>query len=99
MKLFNRISALSLFFAATAAQAQPVVVADFWSIRNNWAMNSDDVYVGTVAGCYEGLARVNYDGKLEPWLATSFSHVEPNVWEIMLRQGVCLLYTSDAADE
>jgi peptide/nickel transport system substrate-binding protein len=61
---------MSLLFAATATatatatQAQPVVVADFWSIRNNWAMTSDDVYVGTVAGCYEGLARVNYDGKL-----------------------------------
>ncbi|NKQ87482.1 ABC transporter substrate-binding protein [Rhizobium ruizarguesonis] len=88
MKLFNRISALSLVLAATAAEAQPVVVADFWSIRNNWAMTSDDVYVGTVAGCYEGLARVNYDGKLEPWLATSFTHIEPNIWEVTLRQDV-----------
>jgi peptide/nickel transport system substrate-binding protein len=88
MKLFKRISMLPLLLMATTAHAESLVVGDFWSIKNNWAMTSDDVYVGTVAGCYEGLARVNYDGKLEPWLATSFKHVEPNVWEVALRQDV-----------
>ena len=37
---------------------------------------------------FDTLVRHDRDGKLVPWLATSWKHVAPTVWEFKLRKGV-----------
>jgi ABC-type transport system substrate-binding protein len=37
---------------------------------------------------FDTLLRHDRDGKLIPWLATSWKHVAPTVWEFKLRRGV-----------
>ncbi|AOO82256.1 ABC transporter substrate-binding protein [Bosea vaviloviae] len=74
-------------FAQTAG-SKTIRVIDYWSVRTGWEMGSDDSYLASRAGCYEGLARVDYDNKLQPSLATSWTQTSPTTWEFTLRDNV-----------
>ena len=82
---------LSAAFCVTSsafAAGHSVVVAEFTAPAAGWAMETDDAEILSRAGCVEPLTRINFQGELEPLLATEWKQVEPTVWEFKLRQGV-----------
>ncbi len=91
---------LSLFtfglFVATALQpalaqgsgSNPLRIIEEVTVRNGWAFASDDAYLGTRAGCFEGLTKVDFDNKLQPLLAISWTNTSPTTWEFRLRENV-----------
>jgi peptide/nickel transport system substrate-binding protein len=44
--------------------------------------------ITTTSAMYEGLTRIAPDGALKPWLATSWSNVDPKTWRFTLRKDV-----------
>lgn len=89
---------------ATAAWAQDgamLTLADNTSIEANWELYSDDSYIGSRGGCYEGLTRAAQDLTIEPALATSWTRIDDLTWEFTLREGVTFQdgtpLTADAA--
>jgi peptide/nickel transport system substrate-binding protein len=44
--------------------------------------------ITTTSALYEGLTRITPEGVLKPWLATSWSNVDPKTWRFVLRKGV-----------
>ena len=91
-----RIDALAVTLAvllsgpalAQNAGGNTIRVVDAWQVRTGWDMASDDAYLGSRAGCYEGLTRVDFDLKLQPSLATSWTQTSPTTWEFTLRDNV-----------
>lgn len=81
------VVALLVGLAAPATAAE-VVVAENFGPRSNWALETDDAYVLTRAGCLEALARIDFDGVLQPGLATAWRQTAPNAWDFTLRPGV-----------
>lgn len=77
--------ALSTAFAARAAT---LTLDEVVTVTAGWDMASDDAYLGSRAGCYESLTKVDFDGELKPSLATSWAQTAPTVWEFKIRQGV-----------
>ena len=73
---------------ASAVSAQTLTVAENFGPRAGFAIETDDAHVLTRAGCLEALARVDYDGRLIPSLAVSWSRTAPDTWEFKLRPGV-----------
>ena len=53
-----------------------------------WALETNDSYTLSRAGCLETLLQYEADGSLSERLATSWEQVEPTVWEFQLREGV-----------
>ncbi len=53
-----------------------------------WALESDDAFLLSTAGCLETLAKYGFDGQLEPMLATSWKQVDDTDWDFTLRDGV-----------
>jgi peptide/nickel transport system substrate-binding protein len=89
MKTSLIISTAFLFAAASAlAQEGHVTYTEHVGIAANWEMYSDDSYIASRAGCYEGLTRVSHELTVEPWLATSWGRIDPNTWEFQIREGV-----------
>jgi peptide/nickel transport system substrate-binding protein len=72
---------------AVAAQGKIVVAANFRPAAA-FALETDDAFVLMRAGCLEALARIDFDGKLQPSLAKSWTQTAPMVWTIALREGV-----------
>ncbi len=75
------------FTSALAGEARLTVTGAF-DIVANWAMYSSGSYIGTRAGCYEGLTQITNDLRVEPLLATSWEQTDPNTWVFQLRKGV-----------
>ena len=73
---------------ASYAQASKIVFADVFPPQANWAMESDDAGLLMRAGCLESLTRMDFDGKLQPSLATSWKQTGPTDWEVSIRKGV-----------
>ncbi|NQD40490.1 ABC transporter substrate-binding protein [Glutamicibacter halophytocola] len=77
---------------APQAAADPearVVVANFRAPISNWALESDDAYVLSIAGCLETLTKYDQtEKKVEPMLATSWKQTSDTVWEFELRKDV-----------
>jgi peptide/nickel transport system substrate-binding protein len=73
--------------SALAGEARLTVTGPF-QVAANWAMYSFGAYIGTRAGCYEGLTQVANDLQIEPLLATSWEQTDPNTWVLQLRKGV-----------
>ena len=73
--------------AALAADGR-LVVADPFAPTAGWALESDDAFVLTRAGCLEALARVDFDGNLVPVLAESWQQISPTEWDVTIRGGV-----------
>lgn len=82
------VCATALATSASAQEGKTLTYADFQTVQTNWQMASDDSYLGSRAGCFETLVRLNWQLQLEPGLATSWKQVEPMVWEFTLRDGV-----------
>ena len=82
------LCATALATSASAQEGKTLTYADFEPVQANWQMASSDAFLGSRAGCFETLVRVNGELKLEPGLATSWKQVEPTVWEFTLRDGV-----------
>ena len=53
-----------------------------------WALETNDAFTLSRAGCLETLLEYEADGSLSERLATSWEQVEPTVWEFQLREGV-----------
>jgi peptide/nickel transport system substrate-binding protein len=53
-----------------------------------WAVETDDSFTLSRAGCLEPLVQYEPDGSLSAKLATSWEQVEPRAWEFELREGV-----------
>jgi peptide/nickel transport system substrate-binding protein len=53
-----------------------------------WALESDDAFLLSTAGCLETLTKYGFDGQLEPMLATSWKQVDDTDWDFTLRDGV-----------
>ncbi len=65
------------------------VVANFRAPVSNWALESDDAYVLSIAGCLETLAKYDQtEQKVEPMLAKSWTQSSDTEWDFELRQGV-----------
>lgn len=77
---------------APEAAANPdarAVVANFRAPVSNWALESDDAYVLSIAGCLETLTKYDQTTKkVEPMLATSWKQASDTVWEFELRKNV-----------
>ncbi|WP_159612965.1 ABC transporter substrate-binding protein [Glutamicibacter sp. JC586] len=74
---------------ATADKDARVVVANFRAPVSNWALESDDAYVLSIAGCLETLTKYDQtEKKVEPMLATSWKQTSDTVWEFDLRKNV-----------
>ena len=65
-----------------------LVIADAFPPTAGWALETDDAFVPTRAGCLEALARVDFDGALVPALATGWQQVSPTEWDVTIREGV-----------
>lgn len=81
-------AATSFSTVAFAQNADTIRVVDAWSVRTNWEMASDDAYLGSRSGCYESLARIDFDNRLQPSLAKSWAQTSPTTWEFTLRENV-----------
>ncbi len=90
--MHRSVSALALAAAltATTAQAQDktLTVADNVAIQANWELYSDDSYIGSRSGCYEGLTRISNGIEVEPSLATAWERTDDLTWKFTLREGV-----------
>ena len=73
---------------AARAASDTVVLAEIFGPRAGWALETDDAFVLTKAGCLEMLTRIDFDGTVKPGLATTWSQPAPNAWDFTLRQGV-----------
>ena len=65
-----------------------LIVAEPFAPSAGWALETDDAFVLTKAGCLEALARLNYSGELEPALATGWRQVSDTAWDFSIRSGV-----------
>ena len=87
MKKAHLMLSAAILLAAPAAFAagHSITVAEFTAPAAGWAMETDDAEILSRAGCVEPLTRINFDGQLEPLLATEWKQVEPTVWQFKLR--------------
>ena len=89
MKKIVALGAVSTLLATTAlADGDRLIVTGAFDVSANWAMYSSEAYIGTRAGCYEGLTQITDDLRVEPLLATSWEQTDPNTWVFQLREGV-----------
>lgn len=44
--------------------------------------------ITTTSAIYDGLTRIDRDGRLKPWLAVSWNNVDTKTWRFVLRKGV-----------
>ncbi|WP_258572860.1 ABC transporter substrate-binding protein [Streptomyces sp. KM273126] len=65
-----------------------IVIDEPYAPAANWALETDDAFILTKAGCLETLVKYENGGTLTPMLATSWTQVKPTVWKLRIRQGV-----------
>ena len=80
-------------FAATIGDAaagghKKIVATDAFSPQAGWALETDDAFILSRAGCLEALTRREADGSLKPALAESWTRHSPTEWDFKLRSGV-----------
>ena len=80
--------AAALALQAAHVHAASVVMLDPFPPTRGWAMETDDSFTLMRAGCVEGLARIDFDQKMQPSLATSWEQSSPTSWDFSIRQGV-----------
>lgn len=79
---------LGIAGAAFAQGGGKFVIAENFPPRAGFALETDDANVLSKAGCLEMLTRIDFDGKLKPGLATSWTQTAPDAWDFTLRKGV-----------
>ncbi len=87
LRVIGLAAALLLPGAARAA-GDTVVLAEIFGPRAGWALETDDAFVLTKAGCMEMLTRIDFDGTVKPGLATAWTQSAPTAWDFTIRQGV-----------
>ena len=71
------------------AGAQSIVIDEPFGPKANWALETDDAFVLTKAGCLETLTKYdNSSGTLKPMLALSWTQRQSTAWDLTLRPGV-----------
>ena len=65
-----------------------LVYAEQFAPAAAWAVETNDAFTLTRAGCLETLVKYSNEGEPEPMLATEWSQVEPTTWEFTLRDDV-----------
>ena len=73
---------------AGAGGHKKITATDSFSPAAGWALETDDAFILSRAGCLESLARRDFDGSLEPSLAESWSRHSPTEWDFKIRAGV-----------
>ena len=86
--LIGLLVSLATGAGSALAAGGKIVVAEPFGPTAGWALETDDAFVLTKAGCLEALARIDFDGELVPALAGSWTQVTPTEWEIAIREGV-----------
>jgi peptide/nickel transport system substrate-binding protein len=56
--------------------------------QRGWAIETDDGFSMAYIGVLETLVKVDFDGKMVPSLAESWSQVDDTTWEFKLQQGI-----------
>lgn len=75
--------------AGAAGGGQSIVIDEPFGPVADWALETDDAFVLTKAGCLETLTKYDYSSHtLKPMLATSWSQRTSTAWDITLRPGV-----------
>ncbi len=82
------LAGLVLAAGPAAAAGSTIIVAENFSPRANFAIETEDAYVLTRSGCMEALTRIEFDGTLQPGLATKWTQSAPDSWDFTLRPGV-----------
>lgn len=85
------LTGLALVLGVTHAQAQTrnsITLAEQFPIRSGFALETDDASTLSRLGCLEPLTRIDFDGKLQPSLSTSWTQTSPTTWEFTLRDNV-----------
>jgi len=67
---------------------QSIVIDEPFGPVANWALETDDAFVLSKAGCLETLAKYDMNGALKPMLALSWKQSGPKTWDIRLRPDV-----------
>ncbi|HEY5832421.1 ABC transporter substrate-binding protein [Streptomyces sp.] len=67
---------------------QTIVVDEPFAPAANWALETDDAFVLSKAGCLETLVKYETSGALKPMLAVSWKETAWTAWDIKLRSGV-----------
>ena len=70
------------------AEGGKIVVTEPFGPAAGWALETDDAFVLTKIGCLETLARLNFEGQLEPLLASGWQQASPTEWDVTIRDGV-----------
>lgn len=78
----------AMVFGAAQVRAEKLVMIDPFFPTAGWNMSTDDSYDLARAGCIEPLARIDFDQRLLPSLATSWKQSSPTTWDFSIRQGV-----------
>ncbi|MGI9416847.1 MAG: ABC transporter substrate-binding protein [Geminicoccaceae bacterium] len=65
-----------------------VVATDPFGPQAGWALETDDAFILTRAGCLETLTRRDADGSLQPGLAEAWTRHSPTEWDFKIRSGV-----------
>jgi len=71
-----------------ATGAQSIVIDEPFGPAADWALETDDSFVLSKAGCLETLVKYETGGTIHPMLATSWRQTSPTAWDINLRAGV-----------
>lgn len=80
--------ATALPAAALAQSGGKITIAENFAPKAGFALETDDATVLAKAGCLEPLTRIDFDGKLQPSLAESWTQAAPDTWDFKLRKGV-----------
>ncbi|MFI6690944.1 ABC transporter substrate-binding protein [Streptomyces sp. NPDC050433] len=65
-----------------------IVIDEPFAPAGSWALETDDAFVLSKAGCLETLVSRTAKGELDPMLATSWKQTTPMNWKFVLRDGV-----------
>ena len=71
-----------------APSDQVLVWASRETVDANWAPETDDSFLLTLADVGETLVRAGFDGAVEPLLATEWARTGDTTWEFTIRDGV-----------
>ncbi len=90
-----RIGFIASFFTtlilsgtALAQSGAKLVIVENFAPKAGFALETDDAQVLSKAGCLEALARIDFDGRLQPSLAVSWAQAAPDTWDFTLRPNV-----------